>query len=197
MSNPTPSKGLPQFLVRHNIIDSNYSPTLFGHITLTTSMLLFTSFSYVCILCMGTFLQDQWLNKEVETPKTVKQSEVFNKQTLNIEDRQQHRIVEQLNTINDLKVRHCRIMSFFYKQYFCLLSIGSPAALISLICVFFIIKKGWEATNNAVINIGMTSLGVTLFALNTTQVFQQSENLKTSQDLYSAYVSLQIGRAHV
>ena len=190
MANSTPSGGLLQFLVRHNIIDDNYNPTLFGHITLTASILLYTSLSYICLLCVGTFLEYQWLDKEVETSNAIQQSEVFNKQTLNIEDRQQRRIIEQLNTINDLKVRHCRIMSFFYKQYFCLLSIGSPAALIALISVFFISKKGWEATNNAVINIGMTSLGVTLFALNTTQVFQQSENLKTSQDLYSAYVSL-------
>jgi hypothetical protein len=80
--------------------------------------------------------------------------------------------------------------AFFYKQYFSFLSIGGTAALVSLLCIFFISKEGWKATNNALINLGITSFGVTLFALNTTQVFQQSENLKTSQNLYIGYVGL-------
>lgn len=184
------SDGLIKLLIRRNLIDADNRPTFVGHIVLTMSLLLFTGVSYSCVLWLSNRLEAEWLHKEVETPPLVEQAEIFNKQTLNPEDRQQIRIVEQLNTINDLKTRHCRIMSFFYKQYFSLLSLGGTAALVSLLCIFFISKEGWKDTNNALINVGVTSFGITALALNTTQIFQQSENLKTSQDLYSAYASL-------
>jgi hypothetical protein len=190
MNNPPPSDGLIKLLVRRNMIDSDHKLTFAGHVALTGSALLFTGFIYICMLWMSTVWASEWLHKELEDPQPVKQVELFNKETLNPEDRQQVRLVEQLNTINDLKARHCRIMSFFYKQYFTLLSIGGTAALVSLLCIFFISKEGWKETNNALINVGVTSFGVTLFALNTTQIFQQAENLKTSQNLYSGYVEL-------
>ncbi|PSB01557.1 hypothetical protein [Merismopedia glauca] len=81
-------------------------------------------------------------------------------------------------------------MTFFYKQYFISLAIGSGAALVSLLCIFFVSKEGWEKTNNALINVGVTSFVTTLFFLNTSQIFQHSENLKVSQDLYANYTTL-------
>lgn len=191
MNDSSHSDGLIKLLTRRNIIDPDRKLTFVGHVALTSSILVFTIIAYIFGLCLSTFWEGEWLRKEIETPPPVKQVELFNKQTLNPEDRQQLRLVEQLNTINDLKARHCRIMSFFYKQYFCWLSLGGTAALVSLLCIFFISKEGWKETNNALINLGVTSFGVTLFALNTTQVFQQSENLKTSQNLYIGYVGLQ------
>ncbi len=124
------SDGLIKLLASLNLIDSDNRPTFIGHIMLTTSLLLFTGLSYTFVLYISTQLEGEWLHKEVETPPLVEQADIFNKQTLNSADRQQIRIVEQLNTINDLKVRHCRIMSFFYKQYFSLLSLGGTAALV-------------------------------------------------------------------
>ncbi len=190
MTDSAHSDGLIQFLTRRNIIDPDHKLTFAGHVVLTSSLLLFTGIIYLGMLCMSTVWAKEWLNKEVDTPPKVQQAEIFNKETLNPEDRQQIRLVEQLDAINDLKARHCRIMSFFYKQYFSLLSIGGTAALVSLLCIFFISKEGWKETNNALINLGVTSFGVTLFALNTTQIFQQADNLKTSQNLYSGYVEL-------
>jgi hypothetical protein len=190
MTDSSHSDGLIKLLMRQNMIDPDHKLTFAGHVALTGSALLFTGFIYTCMLWMSTVWASEWLHKELEDPQPAKQIELFNKETLNPEDRQQVRLVEQLNTINDLKARHCRIMSFFYKQYFTLLSIGGTAALVSLLCIFFISKEGWKETNNALINVGVTSFGVTLFTLNTTQVFQQAENLKISQNLYGGYVEL-------
>jgi hypothetical protein len=190
MTESSHSDGLIKLLMRRNIIDPEHKLTFAGHVALTGSALLLTGFIYICMLWMSNIWASEWLHKELEDPQPAKQVELFNKATLNPEDRQQVRLVEQLNTINDLKARHCRIMSFFYKQYFSLLSIGGTAALVSLLCIFFISKEGWKETNNALINLGVTSFGVTLFTLNTTQVFQQPENLKTSQNLYGDYRSL-------
>jgi hypothetical protein len=190
MTNPSHTDGLINWFMRRKFIDPDQKLTFGGHVALTSSLLVFTSIAYLFVLQLSTFWEGEWLNKEIETLPHVQQKELFNKQTLNLEDRQQIRLVEQLNTINDLRARHCRIMSFFYKQYFSLLSIGGTAALVSLLSIFFISKEGWKATNNALINLGVTSFGVTLFTLNTTQVFQQAENLKTSQNLYSDYVGL-------
>lgn len=191
MTNPPPSDGIIKLLIRRNIIDPDQKLTFAGHVALTSGILVFTSIAYIFGLCLSTFWEGEWLGKEIETPPQVEQVELFNKQTLNPQDRQQLRLVEQLNTVNNLRARHCRIMSFFYKQYFCWLSIGGTAAMISFLCIFFVSKEGWKATNNALINLGVTSFGITFFALNTTQIFQQSENLKTSQNLYIGYVGLE------
>ncbi len=190
MTNPPHSDGLIDLLTRHNIIDPDRKLTFAGHVALTSSLLLFTSIVYMLAFCLSTSWQSRWLRQEVEIPRLVQPTDLFNKQTLNPQDKQQARLVEQLNTINDLKARHCEIMSFFYKQYFIFLSLGGTAGLVSLLCILLISKKGWNDTNNALINLGITSFGVTFFSLNTTQIFQQSENLKTSQNLYSDYVGL-------
>ena len=187
-----PSDGLVKLLEQRNIIDSHRKLTFLGHIALTSGLLIFTIIVYILLWCLGNFFERDWLGKEIEIPPLVKQIELFDKQTVKPEDRQKLSIlVEQVNEINDLKARHCRIMSFFYKQYFYLLSIGGTAALVSFICIFFISKEGWKETNSALINIGLTSFGVTLFTLNITQVFQQPQNLKASHDLYVGYAGLQ------
>jgi hypothetical protein len=154
MTDSSHSDGLIKLLLRRNIIDPDHKLTFAGHVMLTSGLLFFTGIIYTGMLCMSTVWAREWLHKELETPPQVQQSELFNKQTLNPEDRQQIRLVDRLNAI------------------------------------FFISKEGWKATNNALINVGITSFGVTLFALNTTQIFQQAENLKTSQNLYSGYVEL-------
>ena len=106
MTDSLHSDGLIKFLARRNIIDPDHKLTFVGHVVLTSSVLLFTGVSYGCLLFFGTFWEGEWLHKEVDIPNVVKQVEVFNKQTLKADDRQQIRIVEQLNTINDLKARH-------------------------------------------------------------------------------------------
>ena len=81
-------------------------------------------------------------------------------------------------------------MAFFYKQYFTCLSIGGSTALITFLCIFFLSKEGWQKSNNALVNLSVTSFAVTTFYLNLTQMFQQDQNLKASQDLYADYSAL-------
>jgi hypothetical protein len=155
--------------------------TFFGHLFLTGSLLIVVLVSHLAIYTITELWQKDWLLCEVE-----KNSPFFKNQTTP----EQSRLNSQFEIIQDLTNKNCKIMAFFYKQYFICLSIGGVAALVTFLCIFFLSKEGWEKSNNALVNITITAFGVTTLYLNITQVFQQEKNLKTSQDLYANYSAL-------
>ena len=155
--------------------------TFFGHVLLTGSLLSVVVLSHSLIYSITELWQNDWLSCKVDTS-----SSAFKNPTTS----EQSRLNQQFEIIQDLNVKNCKIMAFFYKQYFICLSIGGTAALVAFLCIFFLSKEGWEKSNSALINLTITSFGVTTFYLNVTQVFQQEKNLKTSQDLYANYSAL-------
>jgi hypothetical protein len=186
-TNSTQPSGLIHWLICKNLLNLDKKITFTGHILLTGCLLFFVIISYSVMFIVADRWAGEWLNC---SPQPLQQSQLFEKQNAE-ENRIQRRLTQQHNAINDLTAKHCRIMAFFYKQYYISLSIGSTAALVAFLCIFFLSKEGWKATNNALINLTITSFGVTVLFLNISQIFQQSENLKTSQDLYINYVALQ------
>jgi hypothetical protein len=181
--------------IQKKLIQDNNYPTFLGHVVLTGCSLFFVGLSYCGLFITGDHLEKQWLDSTDPAPvkqsqAQLQQSKLFDQTSSAEENKQQIRLAEQLNTIDNSIINHRKIMAFFYKQYFISLSIGSTAALVSLFCVFFVSKEGWGETNNALINVCVTSIGVTLFFLNSSQVFQQAENLKASQNLYNSYTVL-------
>jgi hypothetical protein len=155
--------------------------TFYGHILLTGGLLAVVLLSHLAMYTITEFWQNDWLSCKIENNSS------FFKNPTTLE---QSRLNQQFEQIQDLTSKNCKIMAFFYKQYFICLSIGGVAALVTFLCVFFLSKEGWEKSNNALINLTITAFGVTTLYLNITQVFQQEKNLKTSQDLYSNYSAL-------
>jgi uncharacterized protein (DUF433 family) len=186
---PSPPTGLIQWLINKNIIGADRRVTFLGHILLTASLLSLVPISYLVLFPLAGWWEHDWVN--CPSPELVQQKELFDRSNSIVDNRQKNRLTEQLKTINVLKGQHCRIMTFFYKQYYISLSIVSTAALLSLVCIFFASKEGWAKTHNALINISITSSAITFSFLNITQIFQQSQNLKASQDLYANYTALQ------
>ena len=137
--------------------------TFFGHVLLTGSLLSVVVLSHLLIYSMTELWQNDWLSCKVDTS-----SSAFKNPTTS----EQSRLNQQFEIIQDLNVKNCKIMAFFYKQYFICLSIGGTAALVAFLCIFFLSKEGWEKSNSALINLTITSFGVTTFYLNVTQVFQ-------------------------
>jgi uncharacterized protein (DUF433 family) len=186
---PLPPTRLIQWLINKNIISNDKKVTFAGHVLLTVGLLALIPISYLVLFPVAGLWEHDWIN--CPNQQLTQQKELFDRSKLTTDNRQKNRLIEQLKIINDLKVKHCLIMTFFYKQYYISLSIASTAALVSLVCIFFVSKEGWAKTNSALINISVTSSVITLAFLNITQIFQQSQNLKTSQDLYANYTALQ------
>ncbi|MGB8701364.1 MAG: hypothetical protein WCD18_18275 [Thermosynechococcaceae cyanobacterium] len=161
--------------------DNKSNPTLLGHIVLTGSLIGIVLASHAVIYITTIFWQNSWLTCDAKKDIPFTKSPTM----------EQLRLNEQSKAIQELTNKNCKIMAFFYKQYFICLSIGGTAALVALVCIFFLSKEGWEKSNNALINISVTAFGVTTFYLNFTQIFQQDQNLTTSQDLYAKYSALQ------
>jgi hypothetical protein len=180
--------GLVRWLIRKDILNSEQKLTFMGHILLTGCLLLFTAASYATMFSLASIWQQEWLN--CPAPEFTERSQLFDKSNSPDENRQQLRLTQQLNTINNLTQKNCQIMAFFYKQYYISLIIGSGAALVFLLCIFFVSKKGWRETNSAPTNIGVNSLIITLLFLNISHIFKYSENLKVSQDLFASYTAL-------
>jgi uncharacterized protein (DUF433 family) len=182
---PLPPTRLIKWLIDKNIISNDKEVTFTGHVLLTVGLLSLIPISYAVLFPIAGLWEDDWINCPKQ--QLTQQKEPLDRSNLTVNKR----LTEQLKAVNELKVKHCLIMTFFYKQYYISLSIASTAALISIVCIFFVSKEGWAKTNNALINVSVTSSVVTLAFLNITQIFQQSQNLKTSQDLYANYTALQ------
>jgi uncharacterized protein (DUF433 family) len=183
---PLPPTRLIQWLIDKNILCTDKKVTFQGHLLVTLGLLSLIPITCSVMWLVAISWEQKWLNCSAQ--KLIQPKELFDSQ---INNKQKIRLGEQLKTINELKVNHCEIMTFFYTQYYISLSILSIAGLISLVCIFFVSKEGWAKANNAIINLAITSAVITIAFLNITQIFQQSQNLKASQDLYANYTVLQ------
>lgn len=173
------------WLKKLDLIDNeiNKEITFFGHICLTGLLMSITAISFLGMLIFANIHQNKWINfskVEIIRWSDLSKSKSFVMPT----DGQKYRLDRQLDTINELVLQHGRIMSFFYQHYYISLSIGIGGSFVALLCILFISKEGWKNTNNAIINISTTCFGIGLFFLTTSKVFQQEDNLKTSQNLY-------------
>lgn len=180
-------------------------PTFLGHVAISGGLLLLTSISgLVMFFGIAESWEKSWLNcsptelsqKSQSNPPQLPSPDLSainlsDKETLTVSAAEKARLKKQYEAVSHRIGKHCRIMAFFYKQYFISLLIGTVAGVIALISLFFISKNGWEKTNNALNNVCITAFGVTLVFVNTSIIFKEADNLKASQDLYIGYIALE------
>lgn len=161
-------------------------PTIFGHIVLSSSLILMVVIAFFTMYAVSGIWERNWLE---QLPSS---SRKLDEQTYNLgkSSPEKDRLIAQLKEIESRSKRHKIIMSFFYKQYYISLSMMGVAASIGSLCLIFISKHGWKDINNAILNIFFVSAGVVVFFGNITVIFQQEENLKASQDIYLGYIDL-------
>lgn len=88
------------------------------------------------------------------------------------------RLEMQLIQFQHARQTSCRIGIFFFAHRNAALTIATAAAIMTLGALALISKEGWEKTNNAIINIGVTS-GLVLFATITySQLYGQGSNFE-------------------
>lgn len=175
--------------------------TLCGHILLTSTLITIVIGGHFITYSLMRSWQDDWLTCDIEKvpffieakidkkPKSRQQPEPIQVISSSLTP-EKRRLNQQLQSIQELTTKNCNIMAFFYKEYFISLSISNISAILTIVCIFFLSKEGWEKSNNALINLSVTAFVVTTFYIHLTQVFQQDQNLRNSQDLYANYSAL-------
>jgi hypothetical protein len=185
--------------------EKDNQPTFLGHVAISGGLLLLTCISgLVMFFGIAESWEKSWLNcpptglsqKSQSNPPQLPSPDLAaiklsDKEILTVSAAEKSRLEKQYEAVSHRIGKHCRIMAFFYKQYFISLLIGTVAGVIALICLFFISKNGWEKTNNALNNVCITAFGVTLVFVNTSIIFKEADNLKASQDLYIGYIALE------
>jgi hypothetical protein len=97
---------------------------------------------------------------------------------------QKERLKEQVYQLQLARIRSCYISMFFLAHRNATLTLGTATGIVALASLAFLSKEGWKGSNNAIINIGVTS-GLVLFGAWTYgQLYGQEVNFTAHNDNY-------------
>lgn len=96
---------------------------------------------------------------------------------------QKYRLKSQAIQFRQAQQTACSIGVFFFANRNAALSVATAAGILSIASLAFVSKNGWDGTNNAFINIGLTS-GLILFTSWTfSQLYGQGVNYDKQKDM--------------
>jgi hypothetical protein len=103
---------------------------------------------------------------------------------------QKNRLQDQLKQLDLAQKTACRIGVFFFANRNAALTVSTAASILVITSLAFVSKKGWEETNNIIINIGVTS-GLILFTIWTySQLYGQGINYESHRVKYALATDL-------
>jgi hypothetical protein len=108
-----------------------------------------------------------------------------------ITDIQKTRIKEQIYVIRDRAITNLRIARDLYYWMTISTIILCVSTIISGMCAYSIIKKGWDDVDDAIKGIFLASLGASLFSTFFYSFYQFQKNAETNMTLYQTYVNLE------
>jgi hypothetical protein len=92
---------------------------------------------------------------------------------------QKARLKEQLKQLDIAQKAACSIGIFFFANRNAALTVSTAAGILTITSLAIVSKKGWEETNNTIINIGVSS-GLILFTIWTfSQLYGQGINYES------------------
>ncbi len=165
--------------------NENKQPSFFGHLLITSSLLVLIVASNLS----HNWYADQQAKKWLHSTEKLTTSNGENK-NLDASDPEKARLAEQLNDIQSRLDRYSAMMIFFYKHYYTSIGITSASALVAGICLFFISKVGWDKVNNSLINVFVVTSSAVIFFGDLPGTFKYKENSEASRDLYLEHISL-------
>lgn len=160
-------------------------PTFFGHLLITSSLLVLIGASNILHSWYAHQQAKKWLNS-TEKLTTID----IDKGKSGASATEKARLTEQLDDIQSRLDRYSTMMVFFYTHYYTSIIITSASALVAGICLFFISKVGWERVNNSLINVFVVTSSIGIFFGDLPGTFKYKENSETSRDLYLEHISL-------
>lgn len=94
---------------------------------------------------------------------------------------QRVRLITQVNQLDLAQQSACTIGIYFFAHKLATDTIATAAGIVTLASLAFVSKRGWDQSNNAVINIGITS-GLMLFSTFTfSQLYSQGGNYESQR----------------
>lgn len=94
---------------------------------------------------------------------------------------QRVRLITQVNQLDQAQRSACTIGIYFFANKLATDSIATAAGIITVASLAFVSKRGWDQSNNAIINIGITS-GLILFSTFTfSQLYSQGNNYESQR----------------
>lgn len=182
--------------------DLHVNPSFLGHILISCAIILLALGSYVWALRSIFHHADQWRicqqltpPSPIDAPPTQTPTQEFpdlaqvikNINSLNntggdaVLNTQKERLVSQLQQLDQAQRSACTIGIFFFAHRNATYTIATATGIATLAALAFVSKRGWERSNNAVINVGMTS-GFILFSTWTfSQLYGQGINYESQR----------------
>ncbi|MFM7464737.1 MAG: hypothetical protein ACKO28_04575 [Cyanobium sp.] len=100
------------------------------------------------------------------------------------------RLTTQLRELEHAQQTACTLGVYFFAHRSATYAVATAAGIATLAALAFVSKKGWDQSNNAIINIGMTS-GLVLFsALTFSQLYGQGSNYESQRIKYALALDL-------
>jgi hypothetical protein len=108
-----------------------------------------------------------------------------------ITDVQKKRIRDQIYLIRNRAITNLRIARDLYYWMTISTIILCVSTIISGMCAYSIIKKGWDDVDDSIKGIFLASLGASLFSTFFYSFYQFQKNAETNMTLYQTYVNLE------
>lgn len=182
-------------------------PTIIGHLILAGIQFTLISFGYTASVQFANLKADNWMkglqnfNSDKTTylissqenaidQETIKTSKPESPEKIIIKEAERKRIIQQFEEIQARGIMHYNIMIDFYKTKYIAISMALVLASISVLCLIFISRSGWERVHKSVINVFVITTGFAIFYGDITNVYQHKENIAVNEAKYESYVNL-------
>lgn len=193
--------------------DSEVNPSFLGHVLISGSIIGLAILAYVVPLALVFDKAKEWEvcsripQQKPEKPEKpgIKLPNKGDDSSLNLEQVKQNitnlgtadlknvplrsqkdRLITQVQQLNQAQQTACTIGIYFFANRTATSTVATATGIAALASLAFVSKKGWEQSNNAIINLGVTS-GLILFStLTFSQLYGQGsnfENQRTKQNL--------------
>ena len=185
-------------------------PTVIGHIILIVIQLLLAFFTYSGLSAFANFKSRKWMQefKDFNLDKTSQiidnQENIANQKSdkiiqsesesvsnnILINQSERDRIIQQFQEIQSRAVMHYNIMIDLYETRYVAISMALGLASISVLCLIFISRSGWERVHKGIINIFVITTAFAIFYSDITNVYQHEENIAINEVQYESYINL-------
>lgn len=178
-------------------------PTLVGHLAISTGLILLAMVLYWGVFFTVSGISRRWTicqgQPQTDEEKQRQKGELNNRLlsldrrigrlsnagvSVSITSGQTQRLKEQIRQLDQGRRLACTVGVFYFSHRYAALSLSTAAGILALSSLALISKQGWERSNNAIINIGISSGLVLYSAWTFSQLYGQASNYENYSRKY-------------
>jgi hypothetical protein len=184
-----------------SIKGTEINPSFFGHALITALLICGAILTYKQVLCNVARKADEWkvcstipitksgMQANESAPVSPLDLEQVKRNVLYLGTNgndapilaQRVRLITQVNQLDQAQRSACTIGIYFFANKLATDTIATAAGIATVASLAFVSKRGWDQSNNAIINIGITS-GLVLFStLTFSKLYSQGSNYESQR----------------